>query len=81
MRRVNEQAMVEAMRENAKKSRAAFLEAFSQEERRLMMAHAYWDVAADMAEKQVNTVGVLSCANAAGSIAAGKSESSVSHPD
>lgn len=77
MRRADEQAKVKEMRQCAEKAREAFLEAFSHEERRLIMANAYWSIAADLAEQQGSTSGVLDHANVAAGIATSKSSSTV----
>ena len=68
---------MQAFRQNAELAEQAFLDAFSHEERRLIMARAYWAIAADLAEQQGSTSGVLQSANLAGALASAKSASTV----
>ena len=73
----NEAARIEAFCENARKATEAFENTFSHEDRRLIMARAYWETAATLAEQSGSSYGVQRQATVAGSLASAKAESTV----
>ena len=77
LHRANEEAKIQAFRSYADQAQEAFEDAFSHEERRIIMARAYWATVADIAEQQGSTSGVMQHGNAAGALASSKSVSTV----